>query len=62
MTFEDALAKLRLRHHVRRAEWRASIGWPPGIELPVMFWPSGFVETWRPTLEDVMASDWVGAT
>lgn len=56
--FEEALTEMRCGYFVRRANWRASIGWSPGSAKIQMFWPSGFVEAWRPTLADVMANDW----
>jgi hypothetical protein len=58
MTFEDAMACLRMGQHVRRADWRWSIGWPPGVDGIVLFYDSGFTEFWRPTLADIQAADW----
>jgi hypothetical protein len=60
--FQIALSLLVSRYHVRRANWRAVIGWPPGGDDILMFWPSGFVEPWRPTLADIQANDWERAT
>ena len=62
MKFEEALQALRLGYHVRRANWRSSLGWSPGMASIHMLWPSGFAEAWRPTLEDVQAEDWQRAT
>lgn len=61
-SFHLALSLLISRHHVRRKNWRAVIGWPPGSEAIQMFWPSGFAEPWRPTLADIQANDWERAT
>jgi len=60
MNFEFAIQLLRNHYHVRRLHWRASIGWSPGSDTIQMFWPSGFVEPWRPTLADIQANDWCG--
>lgn len=62
MTFEDALTSLRLRFHMRRVDWRSTIGWPPGSEFILQFWPSGVVTKWEPTQADVLSCDWVRAT
>ncbi len=58
MNFEQALPELRVGYFVRRANRQASIGWSPGSEEIQMFWLSGFVEPWRPTLGDLMGGDW----
>ena len=62
LQFEHMLAALRDGYFFRRANWRASIGWSPGSDNIQMFWPSGFVEPWRPTLADIQAEDWERAT
>jgi len=60
--FSHTLNLLFSRYHVKRKNWQASIGWPPGADNILMFWPSGFVELWRPTLADIQAADWERAT
>jgi len=59
MNFSIALTLLRESYFVRRQNWRANLGWSPGSDKIQMFWPSGFVEAWRPTLEDIQAEDWL---
>ncbi|HZJ13985.1 MAG TPA: hypothetical protein VFD27_03000 [Chthoniobacteraceae bacterium] len=58
MTFDYALQLLRWHQFMRRANWRTNLGWSPGSDKILLFYPSGFSEPWRPTLEDVMANDW----
>jgi hypothetical protein len=62
MKFEVALIALREGYHMRRKNWRSTIGWPPGAPNIMMFWEWGFVEPWRPTLKDIQSEDWERAT
>jgi hypothetical protein len=62
LEFDEALADIRWGYFMRRANWRTSIGWSAGMNNICMFWPSGFVEVWRPTLADIQSSDWERAT
>jgi hypothetical protein len=67
MTFSEAFDVLLEDDNarVRRANWRACLGWPDWEPFPSrirMFWPSGTKHLWEPTLEDIHADDWVLVT
>lgn len=59
MIFEDAMALARSGFHVKRKGWNlVNMCWTPGATHIQLYWLSGFVEDYRPTLDDIESRDW----